>query len=433
MYTVGRLAKKFGLSRSTLLYYDSIGLLRPIDHVKGDYRMYSDTDVELLSRICMYREVGVTLKDIKNILNRETACTAAKVLEGRFHELSEEIASSQHQQKIIATLLSKSTLPKHMDTDTWTTMFQEAGFTTEEMHRWHAEFERMSPEDHVQFLKTLRMPKKEIEIIRSWSAAPHSVLRLNRASEEFLATFFSIYEQLDRKGPGSYSATQCALQSCNDLPENPKLLDIGCGSGANAIDLAQMSTAVITSIDVYEPYVKEARMKAVASRLGKRINVQQADMAKLPFSAESFDIIWSEGAAYIMGFDAALAYWKQFIVPHGYLVVSEAVWLHPKFPDGIPYDLKYFWQESYSAMRNTEQNIVAIKEAGYKLLGNFVIPQKDWDKFYNTLEQHVSNLPQSFLDRPYAENILALIDREIELYRKYRGAYGYEFYILGKL
>ncbi len=313
MYTVGRLAKKFGLSRSTLLYYDSIGLLRPTHHVKGEYRKYSEADAELLSRICMYREVGVKLKDIGHILNPQTTSATAEVLEERLHELSQEIASSQHQQRIIAALLSKSTLPENMDATTWTTMFQEAGFNTEEMHRWHAEFERMSPEDHTQFLKVLRMPKKEIEMIRSWSAAPHSILQLKLASEEFLATYFRFYEKLDRKGPGSYSATQRALQLCRELPKNPKLLDIGCGSGSNAVDLACMSTAEITAIDVYEPYVAEACAKALASGMVKRIRVQQADMAKLPFSAESFDIIWSEGAAYIMGFDAALAYWKQFI------------------------------------------------------------------------------------------------------------------------
>ncbi|MCG8563541.1 MAG: MerR family transcriptional regulator [Desulfobacterales bacterium] len=430
MYTVGKLAKKFGLSRSTLLYYDSIGLLHPSHHVKGEYRHYSESDANTLRRICMYRDVGVSLKNIKHILNAQTPSATAEVLEDRLLELNEEVASLQHQQRIIAGLLSKSTLPENMDATTWTTMFQEAGFNTEEMRQWHAEFERMSPEDHTQFLEILHMPKKEIEMIRSWAAAPQSILQLKLASEEFMSTFFRIYEQLDRKGPGNYGTTQRALQFCGGLPENPKLLDIGCGSGANAVDLARMGTATITAIDIYEPYVVETRNKAIASGVAEQVKAQRADMAKLPFSPGSFDIIWSEGAAYIMGFDAALAYWKQFMAPRGYLVVSEAVWLPANSHHGKPRDLKQFWQEAYPKMRNTGENLNAIGKQGYKVLGNFIIPQDHWDEFYNTLEAHVAHLPKTILNRPYAEEILALIHREIQLYRKYRGHYGYEFYIM---
>ena len=430
MYTVGKLAKKFGLSRSTLLYYDSIGLLRPTHHVKGEYRQYSEMDADTLRRICMYREVGVSLKDIKHILNSQTASDTADVLEKRLLELNGEMASLQHQQRIIAGLLSKSTLPENMNAATWATMFQEAGFNMEEMHQWHAEFERMSPENHTQFLEVLHMPKKEIEMIRSWSAAPHSILQLKLASEEFMSTFFRIYEQLDRKGPGSYGATQQALQLCRGLPKNPRFLDIGCGSGTNAVDLARMGAARITAIDIHEPYILEARAKAIASGVEKRIKVQRANMAKLPFSAGSFDIIWSEGAAYIMGFDNALAYWKQFISPHGYLVVSEAVWVSAPLPNKPPQDLQQFWQEAYPKMRTTKENIHAIGKMGYEVLGHFMIPQEDWDKFYDTLEAHVAHLPESILNRPYADDIIALIHREIRLYRKYRGHYGYEFYIM---
>lgn len=432
MYTVGRLAKKYGLSRSTLLYYDSIGLLSPSSHTKGEYRKYTEADADLLNRICMYREVGVALKDIARIIKPKNTSATAEVLERRMHELSSEIQSSKHQQKVIYTLLSGSTLPENVDATTWMSIFHKAGFNTDEMHNWHAAFERNNPNKHEQFLKTLHMPTKEIELIRSWSAAPHSVLKIKRASEKFMATYFQIYEQLDRKGPGSYKSTELALQVCATLPTIPKLLDIGCGSGSNAIDLAKISDMDITSIDIYEPFVQEARSNVIASGLDMRVKVQQADMTDLPFCAESFDIIWSEGAAYIMGFDAALEYWKQFIVPNGYLVVSEAVWLQKNNSYDIPQELLTFWQESYPAMRHSEQNILVISKLGYQLLDRFLIPLNDWDNFYNSLEKHIKHIPHAFSEQPYAKDIFALIEREIELFRKYRGYYGYEFYIMRK-
>ena len=48
--TVGRLAKRFGLSRSTLLYYDRLGLLCPSGRSGGDYRLYEDADAQRLDR-----------------------------------------------------------------------------------------------------------------------------------------------------------------------------------------------------------------------------------------------------------------------------------------------------------------------------------------------------------------------------------------------
>lgn len=429
MYTVGRLAKKFGLSRSTLLYYDSIGLLSPTHHTKGAYRQYSEDDAEKLRRICMYRETGVSLKNIAQILASETTSETAAVLEHRLQALSQEMATLQNQQRIVADLLQKSALPTtSIDTDTWTTMFNEAGLSTEDMRRWHADFERLSPDEHVQFLKGLHMPEKEISMIRSWAGAPQSILKLQQESEEFMTTFFRFYEGLDRKGPGSYAETYRALQLCTDLPAKPKILDIGCGSGNNAVDLAKMCAATITAIDIYEPFLQEARERAQAAGVADRIVTQKEDMAKLPFNAEEFDIIWSEGASYIMGFDAALTYWKQFVKPKGYLVLSEAVWLR----DDNHGELQSFWKEAYPAMRNSEKNIIAIKEKSYTLVGNFVIPESDWNTFYEGLELHIQKLPPVLLKEPYAEDILALIHREIQLYRRFRGHYGYEFYVIQK-
>jgi len=94
--------------------------------------------------------------------------------------------------------------------------------------------------------------------------------------------------------------------------------------------------------------------------------------------------------------------------------------------------LQSFWKEAYPAMRNSEKNINAIKEKSYTLVGNFVIPESDWDIFYDALELHVQNLPLALLNEPYAEDILALIHREIQLYRRFRGHYGYEFYVIQK-
>lgn len=427
MYTVGRLAKEFGLSRSTLLYYDSIGLLSPSQHTKGTYRQYTEADKEKLRRICMYRKAGVSLKNIARILNPETTSEISVVLEDRLEALSKEIADLQSQQHIVTDLLQQSTLPASASTTTtWAELFTNAGLSTEDMRRWHMEFERLRPEEHVEFLRLLHMPEKEITTIRSWAAAPQSILKLQKASEEFMATFFRFYEGVARKGPGSLELTKKALALCADRPQSPSILNIGCGSGNDAVDLALLCDGHITAVDIYDPFLQETRENAKAANVADRITTQCEDMAKLPFNAEQFDIIWSEGAAYIMGVDNALESWKKFLKTKGYLVISEAVWLTAT-PDE---EIKNFWKEAYPAMRTTQENITAIKKHGYELLGNFVIPDSAWETFYNTLEQHLANLPENLLEEAYAKDILALTTREIELYRTFKNQYGYEFYVI---
>lgn len=171
--TVGALAKKYGLSRSTLLYYDSIGLLSPANHIKGHYRMYQAEDEERLMQICLYRRAGLPLKEIENILNSpQTQLTT--VLQQRFEELNCEISELYEQQKIIAGILKNSdilTESRAMTKEVWSSLLESAGFSESDMRKWHIRFEQMAPEKHLQFLRHLQIPEYEIQSIRKWAYA----------------------------------------------------------------------------------------------------------------------------------------------------------------------------------------------------------------------------------------------------------------------
>ena len=172
MYTVGKLAKLFGLSRSTLLYYDKQGLLKPSSHAKGEYRYYSREDAERLSRICSYREVGIPLRDIARILEQgdEGENSIAAVLAERVGEIDREIETLKRQRKVLATLFQED-IPllqeSPMDKETWSDLLRSAGFSEQDMERWHVDFESMNPEKHEQFLRFLGIPEQEITAIRA--------------------------------------------------------------------------------------------------------------------------------------------------------------------------------------------------------------------------------------------------------------------------
>jgi DNA-binding transcriptional MerR regulator len=169
--TVTRLARACGLSRTTVLYYESIGLLKPARRSSGNYRLYGEKDLERLRQVCLYRDAGLQLGDIRSILDRAHG-DAAAVLQRRFVELGAEIERLRDHQRSIARLLSKTDRMRRMrmvTKDKWVEVMRAAGFSEEQMRRWHVEFEKAAPAEHQEFLEFLHIPAEEVTRIRAWS------------------------------------------------------------------------------------------------------------------------------------------------------------------------------------------------------------------------------------------------------------------------
>ncbi|MDH3997253.1 MAG: MerR family transcriptional regulator [Desulfuromonadales bacterium] len=169
-YSISQLAQQFDLSRSTLLYYDRIGLLEASQRSDAGYRQYSESDRERLERICIFRRAGLSLADIRDML-AEGAGPSVAVLEKRLDQLGAEVLSLRRQQNAIAAMLRNMTGSsiKVVDKETWVAMLQAAGMDETDMRRWHAEFENRAPESHYEFLLSLGICEDEAEQIRQWS------------------------------------------------------------------------------------------------------------------------------------------------------------------------------------------------------------------------------------------------------------------------
>lgn len=433
MYTVGRLAKRHGLSRSTLLYYDRIGLLRPSGHARGEYRQYSEEDDARLARICEYRRAGIALREIGRMLDDPAGTTIAQALEERLSQLNEEMAALRDQQTLIAGLLGRADLlAEHaaLDKETWVSLLRSAGFSEDDMRRWHVRFERSAPEQHEQFLRRLNIPEHEVSAIRAMAAAPHEILNLNKESGRFMEIFFKIYEGLDREGPGSYDETKRAFDLCAGLPEEPDILEMGCGSGGATLNLAAICEGEITATEIYQPYLDKLTARAEAQGVIDRITPLRRDMAEPGFAPGSFDLIWCEGAAYIMGVDKALAAWKRLLRPGGCLAFSDAVWLSDEARDSAPDEVRAFWAEGYPAMRTAGETVAAAEALGYRSLGCFTIATRCWDDFYADVERRLEEVEPRYGHDPDGRAIIDATRREIALYRKHPELYGYAFHVL---
>jgi MerR family transcriptional regulator, thiopeptide resistance regulator len=171
MLSVSQIARRFGLSRTTILYYEACGLLKPAQRTRAGYRLYGEKEAQGLEQICLYRSVGLSVASIRAMFaNPET--DVATLLRRRLQELDSEVhLLRDHQRLILRLLQSKNILrrTKNMSKEKWVSIMKAAGFSEDDMRRWHREFERAAPDDHNEFLRYLHIPEPDIKAIRDWS------------------------------------------------------------------------------------------------------------------------------------------------------------------------------------------------------------------------------------------------------------------------
>jgi SAM-dependent methyltransferase len=149
-------------------------------------------------------------------------------------------------------------------------------------------------------------------------------------------------------------------------------------------------------------------------------------MAALPFAPVTFDLIWCEGAAYMMGVGRALRAWRPLLRPGGKLALTEAVWLRP----GAPEPVKRCWAE-YPDMRDIAFNRRLVRECGYELLGDFVLPDSAWwDDYYGPKEKRLAGLIPKYAADPVATALLAEVREDLEIHRRHSEYYGYVFLVM---
>lgn len=240
---------------------------------------------------------------------------------------------------------------------------------------------------------------------------------------------FEIHDKLPRQGPGSNESTRRAFSKLKNLPEKPHILDIGCGSGMQTIELANISNGRITAFDVYLPYLKSLLKKAEDGKCRDKINILCGSMFSMEFLNRKFDVIWSEGSIFIIGFEKGIDYLQKYLKSGGWLVVSDLCWIDKNAPE----ELHKYWNEIYPDIKEIDENIQIIKDNGYTFKDHFTLPDSGWwDNFYNPLSKRLKKLEKKYKDNKSALEELEASKLEIEIFRKYSRFYGYEFFIMQK-
>lgn len=171
MLTITKLARKFNLSRTTILYYEREGLLTPSSRNQSGYRQYGEKEIAKLESIISYRSFGLSVQDIIQLMDSHNDREREQVLREQFTALNSEINRLRKQQTAIVAMLKDPSLSRDdiVPKARWQEVMKAAGFNDEDMDNWHKQFEKMEPLGHQKFLESLGIGSDEITKIRAWS------------------------------------------------------------------------------------------------------------------------------------------------------------------------------------------------------------------------------------------------------------------------
>ena len=240
-----------------------------------------------------------------------------------------------------------------------------------------------------------------------------------------------LHKSANRQGPGGGAESEKALGlAMIDRVAPLKIADIGCGTGASTLLLARLLKARITAVDFLQDFLEVLERRAENMGLSEKISTLCCSMDNLPFGDEEYDVIWSEGAIYNIGFEKGVRSWNRYLKAGGLLVVSEITWITASRPS----ELQKHWDDGYPEIDVASSKIDVLEKSGYSPIGFFVLPERCWlENYYRPMQNSFKDFLNRNGNSEEARAIVAAEKREIELYEEYKSHYSYGVYIARKL
>ena len=245
-----------------------------------------------------------------------------------------------------------------------------------------------------------------------------------------LQLLIDLHKRAKRQGPGGDSETRKAMELAMPGASGPlKIADIGCGTGASTMLLARELNAQVTAVDFLPEFIDVLKIRAESEGLTNKINPIVGSMVDLPFDDEEYDVIWSEGAIYNMGFKKGVEDWRRFLKPGGFLVVSEITWITGE----RPFELQGYWESEYPEIDTASSKISILEKAGYTPVAYFTLPDHCWlNNYYRPIQNSFSEFLARNANSEDAKTIVEAEKKEISLYEQYKNYFSYGMYIAKK-
>jgi ubiquinone/menaquinone biosynthesis C-methylase UbiE len=245
-------------------------------------------------------------------------------------------------------------------------------------------------------------------------------------SELDITLIINFFKKLNRQGPGGEEQTLKALSFISNLPANPRIADVGCGTGFQTSVLAShLDSCTITAVDLFPGMIGELNERIQRENLGDKVTGMLASMDHLPFEANEFDLFWAEGSIYNIGFEKGLVEWRKYIKPHGFIAVTECSWLSNLRPKNSSY-----LTENFIEIDSISNKLKIMTDAGYLPVAHFVLPEHCWiENYYVPMRQRMQPFLKENNNSVAAKMIVETLNTEIPYYYENKAYYGYVFYI----
>jgi len=243
--------------------------------------------------------------------------------------------------------------------------------------------------------------------------------------DRYIQALIRLHLGLKRQGPGDSDYSNHMLSLIEELPANPRIVDIGCGTGAGTLLLADRFKLKVRAVGLSREFLDELLVRAKRRGLGHLVEVIECDMGSLDWEPETIDLLWSEGAAYNLTFEGALKSWRPFMATNGIAVVSELSY----FTTDVPESVRAYWQDACPAIATESENSKHAISSGFELLGCHRLPSSAWwDNYYGPLRENIGSFKHS--DDRVMQAVIGEMEEEMKLFEEHGELYGYSFYIM---
>jgi ubiquinone/menaquinone biosynthesis C-methylase UbiE len=175
--------------------------------------------------------------------------------------------------------------------------------------------------------------------------------------------------------------------------DKPRILDIGCGSGVPTMELARLGQGEVIGIDIDRPALDKLTKKIREAGFSNRVQAVNCSILDMVFPDESFDIIWSEGSIFVIGFKRGIQEWKRFLKPNGFMVIHDE-------------------------KGNVKEKLEQISNCGYELVGYFILSEDTWwTEYFAPLEKLIGKFRTRCTDDPNLLEELHQAQGELEMFK----------------